>query len=47
LEEYEAAKEAFDAGARLAPDSAQFKTWARKCMAELEGAGSTAFLACK
>eukprot|EP00967_Tisochrysis_lutea_P019660 scaffold22360_cov17-Tisochrysis_lutea.AAC.3 len=37
LEEYEAAKEAFDAGASLAPDNSQFQTWARKCQAELEG----------
>ncbi|KAF5831066.1 HSP20-like chaperone [Dunaliella salina] len=36
LEEYEAAKEAFDAGASLAPDNSQFQTWARKCQAELE-----------
>lgn len=38
LEEYEAAKEAFDAGAVLAPGDKQFKTWAAKCQAELDGA---------
>jgi suppressor of G2 allele of SKP1 len=37
LEEFEAAKEAFDAGAKIAPENPQFKTWARKCQAELAG----------
>ncbi|KAL6765659.1 SGS domain-containing protein [Haematococcus lacustris] len=36
LEEYESAKESFEAGAKLAPDAAQFKTWIRKCQAELD-----------
>ncbi|GIL98106.1 hypothetical protein Vretimale_3572 [Volvox reticuliferus] len=49
MEEYEAAKEAFEAGCQLAPDST-FKTWIRKCDAELEDeasskAGHTATLA--
>ncbi|EFJ50879.1 hypothetical protein VOLCADRAFT_57643 [Volvox carteri f. nagariensis] len=35
MEEYEAAKEAFEAGCQLAPDNT-FKTWIRKCDAELE-----------
>lgn len=38
LEEYEAAKQAFDAGAKLTPDQTQFKTWIRKCQAEIDGA---------
>jgi len=37
MEEYEAAKEAFDAGALLEPGNQLFKTWTRKCQAELEG----------
>ncbi len=36
MEEYEAAKEAFEAGCQLSPDNT-FKTWIRKCDAELEG----------
>jgi hypothetical protein len=36
MEEYEGAKEAFEAGSELAPDNT-FKTWIRKCDAELEG----------
>ncbi len=39
LEEYESAKEAFEAGQRLAPENGQFKTWIRKCQAEIEGEG--------
>ncbi|GLC45039.1 hypothetical protein PLESTM_001680100 [Pleodorina starrii] len=35
MEEYEAAKEAFEAGCQLASDNT-FKTWIRKCDAELE-----------
>lgn len=37
LEEYETARDAFLSGSRLAPDTAAFKTWARKCQAELDG----------
>lgn len=37
LEEYEAAKQAFEAGASQAPSMTQFKTWIRKCQAEIEG----------
>ncbi|MEW5299623.1 MAG: hypothetical protein WDW36_002619 [Sanguina aurantia] len=36
LEEYESAKEVFEAGQKQAGDAA-FKTWIRKCNAELEG----------
>lgn len=36
MEEYEAAKESFEAGCQLSPDNT-FKTWIRKCDAELEG----------
>ncbi|GFR43610.1 hypothetical protein Agub_g4707 [Astrephomene gubernaculifera] len=35
MEEYEAAKEAFEAGYQLAPDNT-FRTWIRKCDAELD-----------
>lgn len=35
LEEYQTAKAAFTAGSRADPGSAQFKTWIRKCAAEL------------
>lgn len=35
LEEYHTAKAAFEAGARIDPGNAQFKTWVRKCAAEL------------
>ncbi|PNH05200.1 Protein SGT1 B [Tetrabaena socialis] len=35
MEEYEAAKEFFEAGCQLAPDNT-FRTWTRKCDAELE-----------
>lgn len=35
MEEYEAAKESFEAGCQLSPDNT-FKTWIRKCDAELE-----------
>ncbi|PNW75124.1 hypothetical protein CHLRE_12g513600v5 [Chlamydomonas reinhardtii] len=41
LEEYEAAKEAFEAGCALAPDNT-FKTWIRKCDAELEDEAAAA-----
>ena len=36
MEEYEAAKEAFEAGQSISIEST-FKTWIRKCDAELEG----------
>jgi suppressor of G2 allele of SKP1 len=36
LEEFESAKEALQAGLALQPDNATFKTWIRKCNAELE-----------
>mmetsp|Transcript_5272 Transcript_5272/g.11551 ORF Transcript_5272/g.11551 Transcript_5272/m.11551 type:complete len:392 (+) Transcript_5272:110-1285(+) len=36
LEEYETAKEAFEAGQQLDPSNAQYKTWLRKCQAELQ-----------
>lgn len=36
MEEYESAKEVFEAGQKQADDAA-FKTWIRKCNAELEG----------
>lgn len=39
MEEFEAAKEAFEAGHQLTPDNT-FKTWIRKCDAELEGVPS-------
>lgn len=42
LEEFAPAKAAFEAGAKLDPSSSQFRTWIRKCDAELaeeEGAG--------
>ena len=45
MEEYEAAKEAFEGGAALAPD-ATFKTWIRKCDAELRGASLGATASC-
>ncbi|KAG2453736.1 hypothetical protein HYH02_001947 [Chlamydomonas schloesseri] len=41
MEEYEAAKEAFEAGCALAPDNT-FKTWIRKCDAELEDEAAAA-----
>ena len=37
LEEYEAAKEAFEAGQALDPKNSFFKTWIRKCVAEIDG----------
>ena len=37
LEEYESAKDAFEAGLQLDPQSSAFKTWVRKCDAEMEG----------
>ncbi|MEW5312716.1 MAG: hypothetical protein WDW38_004329 [Sanguina aurantia] len=39
LEEYESAKEVFEAGQKQADDAA-FKTWIRKCNAELEAAAA-------
>lgn len=37
LEEYETAKEAFEAGQALDPKNSSFKTWIRKCAAEIDG----------
>lgn len=37
LEEYETAKAAFEAGQALDPNNSSFKTWIRKCAAEIEG----------
>ena len=37
LEEYETAKEAFEAGLALDPKNSSFKTWIRKCAAEIDG----------
>lgn len=37
LEEYESARKFFDKGSDLATDQRSFKTWARKCDAEIEG----------
>lgn len=37
LEEYEAALETFEAGAKADPSNGTLKTWVRKCQAELEG----------
>lgn len=39
LDEFEAAKAAFEAGQALEPSKATYKTWIRKCNAELEGRG--------
>jgi suppressor of G2 allele of SKP1 len=36
MEEYATAKNAFEKGKEIDPDTAQFKTWIRKCNAELE-----------
>lgn len=36
LEEYETAKEAFEAGLALDPKNSSFKTWIRKCAAEID-----------
>eukprot|EP00291_Cryptomonas_curvata_P020177 CAMPEP_0172169586 /NCGR_PEP_ID=MMETSP1050-20130122/10787_1 /TAXON_ID=233186 /ORGANISM="Cryptomonas curvata, Strain CCAP979/52" /LENGTH=366 /DNA_ID=CAMNT_0012840659 /DNA_START=28 /DNA_END=1128 /DNA_ORIENTATION=+ len=36
MEEYATAKTAFEKGREIDPDTAQFKTWIRKCNAELE-----------
>ncbi len=35
MDEYEAAKAALEQGQRLDPDNKQYKTWLRKCEAEL------------
>jgi hypothetical protein len=40
LEEYESAKAAFEAGQALDTKNSTFKTWIRKCAAELDGAHS-------
>lgn len=37
LEEYETAKEAFDAAAGLEPTNKTYHTWMAKCKAELDG----------
>jgi tetratricopeptide (TPR) repeat protein len=37
LDEFEAAKEAFQAGLAVEPSNSTFKTWLRKCEAELAG----------
>eukprot|EP00798_Chlamydomonas_sp_ICE-L_P001463 gene1463-32840_t len=36
LEEYESAKEVFEAGQKVAPENNQFMTWIRKCQAEID-----------
>jgi len=36
LEEFETAKTAFEHGQKLAPSNTQFKTWLRKCDAEIQ-----------
>lgn len=40
LEEYETAKAAFEAGQALDPNNSSFKTWIRKCAAEIEDEAS-------
>jgi len=40
LDEYETAKVAFDKGQSLDPNNSQFRTWIRKCQAELEVDGN-------
>lgn len=43
LDEFESARDAFQRGAQLDPENSQFKTWLRKCAAELkEPVGVTA-----
>ena len=37
LEEYETAKAAFETGQALDPNNSSFKTWIRKCAAEIDG----------
>lgn len=37
LDEFEAAREAFQAGLAVEPANSAFKTWLRKCEAELAG----------
>jgi uncharacterized protein Usg len=37
LEEYETALQCFQQGQQLAPDMPKFRTWIRKCKAELDG----------
>lgn len=37
LEEYESAKAAFEAGQALDNKNSSFKTWIRKCAAEMDG----------
>ena len=41
LEEYESAKAAFEAGQALDSKNSSFKTWIRKCNAELDGESHT------
>ena len=40
LEEYESAKSAFETGQALDAKNSTFKTWIRKCAAEMDGAHS-------
>jgi len=42
MDEYESAKAAFEKGHSLDPNNAQFKTWIRKCEAEIESEGGAA-----
>ena len=37
LEEYETALQALEQGMALSPETSAFKTWHRKCKAEIEG----------
>lgn len=37
LEEFQTARAAFEAGSKLDPKNSQYKTWIRKCDAELAG----------
>lgn len=39
MDEYESAKAAFEKGQSLDPNNTQFKTWIRKCDAEIESEG--------
>jgi suppressor of G2 allele of SKP1 len=39
LEEYETAKMAFEKGQQIDPENSAFKTWIRKCNAEMEAEG--------
>lgn len=37
LEEYETALQCFQQGQQLAPDMTKFRTWIKRCQAELDG----------